>query len=154
MSNFIIAITLLLIFGLTACSDEENIENPNGFQEISYGTSFGECLGYCWKSTTITPSQIVFTKKGWDIEEMLPDSTFYLSITAKEWESLTGLINLDEFMSLDTVIGCPDCADGGAEWVEIVFDETKYKVTFEYFNAPEVMDPYIHSLRNYQGSFD
>ena len=85
---------------------------------------------------------------------MLPDSTFQQSISAEEWDSLTGLIDLDEFMALDTVIGCPDCADGGAEWIEIVFEETRYKVTFEYFNAPEVMDQYIDSLRNYQDSFN
>jgi len=154
MKIICIVITIGILSAFTGCSDEENHENLTGIQQINYGTSFGECLGYCRKTIEITPAEIEFTKQGWEIDGQLPDSTFQESITSAEWNDLVERIDIEEFLALDTVIGCPDCADGGAEWVEIVFDETKYKVTFEYFNAPEVMDPYIDSLRNYQGSFD
>lgn len=154
MRNFLILIILLLLAGSTACSDEKISENQNGIQEIKYGTSFGECLGYCRKSISITPAEIEFTKQGWEIEGQLPDSTFNETITSAEWVDLVESIDLDAFLALDTVIGCPDCADGGAEWIEIVAEEQTYKVTFEYMNAPAVMATYIDTLRNYLDGFN
>jgi hypothetical protein len=154
MRTFLILIILLLLAGSTACSDKENPENLTGIQEIRYGTSFGECLGYCRKNIVITPSEIEFTKQGWDLDGQLPDSSFREPCSAVEWTSLTGSIDLDAFLALDSVIGCPDCADGGAEWVEIVVGEGPYKVTFEYHNAPGVMHPYIDTLRNYMEIFE
>ena len=45
-------------------------------------------------------------------------------------------------------IGCPDCADGGAEWIEIkLANGEKHKVTFEYMNAPSAFKNYISGLR-------
>ena len=85
---------------------------------------------------------------------MLPDSSFQRSFSSEEWDSLTHLIDPDAFLALDSVIGCPDCADGGAEWIEIEYGDQSHKVSFEYLNAPEVTDPYIDSLRNYLASFE
>lgn len=154
MKNICIAISLLLLLGSTGCSDQENHENLAGIQEIRYGTSFGECLGYCRKSISITPSEIEFTKRGWNLDGQLPDSTFREPLTTAQWNSLVEQIDMDDFLDLDPVIGCPDCADGGAEWIEIVDEEQTYKVTFEYQDAPAEMDPYIDTLRNYMGSFE
>jgi hypothetical protein len=148
-----ITITLVMMAALTACNDHEN-EHPEGIQSISYGTSFGECLGYCRKSITVTPSEIEFTKKGWDLDGQLPDSSFQQTFNQEEWNVLITHIDLESFLALDTVIGCPDCADGGAEWVEITFDGEPYKVTFEYKNAPGAMAPYIDSLRSYMERFE
>jgi hypothetical protein len=38
---------------------------------------------------------------------------------------------------MDTVIGCPDCADGGAEWLELGFEKEVKRVTFEYMHEPD-----------------
>lgn len=154
MRNFLILITLLLLAGSTACSDEKNPEQSNGIQEIKYGTSFGECLGYCRKSMVITPAEIEFTKQGWDLEGQLPDSTFNDPITTAEWNNLVESIDMDAFFALDTVIGCPDCADGGAEWIEITSEDQTYKVTFEYMDAPVEMADYIETLRDYMEQFE
>lgn len=148
-----ITITLVMMAALTACNDLEN-EHPEGIQSVSYGTSFGECLGYCRKSITVTPSEIEFTKQGWDLDGQLPDSSFQQSFTQAEWSALIERIELDKFLALEPVIGCPDCADGGAEWIEIVAEEGPYKVTFEYNNAPDAVQPYIDSLRNYMELFE
>lgn len=154
MKNIFLLISITIVFGTYGCSDNENPENLKGIQEISYGTSFGECLGYCRKSITVKPSEIEFTKKGWDLDGQLPDSSFQQSLTQAEWSALIERIEWDTFLALEPVIGCPDCADGGAEWVEIVGEEGPYKVTFEYHNAPAAMQPYIDSLRNYMELFE
>lgn len=154
MKIFCLGITIAVIAALSGCSDQENHENISNNQEIKYGTSFGECLGYCRKSITITPSEIEFTKQGWDIDGQLPDSTFREPLTTAEWNTLLEHIDMDDFLALDPVIGCPDCADGGAEWIEIVAEEQTYKVTFEYMNAPAALATYIDTLRNYMDGFD
>lgn len=154
MKNICLAITLLILLGTNACRNQEENEKFTGIRQINYGTSFGECLGYCQKSIAITPSEIVFLKKGWDLEGQLPDSSFQQNFTQTKWNALIGQIEVDTFLGLEPVIGCPDCADGGAEWVEIDYEGQLYKVTFEYNNAPGAMDPYIDILRDYMDIFD
>jgi hypothetical protein len=57
-------------------------------------------------------------------------------------------LNINDFFDLPTTIGCPDCADGGAEWIEIeLVDGGKHKVTFEYRHEPEKVKDYIIKLR-------
>ena len=61
------------------------------------------------------------------------------------------------FMSLDSIIGCPDCVDGGAEWFEIVTSDTLKRVTIEYGDSLNGLDSYINFLRvklrdSYKGS--
>lgn len=57
-------------------------------------------------------------------------------------------LNTNGFLALPTTIGCPDCADGGAEWLEIELKNgIKHKVTFEYNNEPSLLKDYILKLR-------
>ena len=45
------------------------------------------------------------------------------------------------------VIGCPDCADGGGEWVEVMFDDTVKRITFEYGDTLEPIQNLIDQMR-------
>jgi len=57
-------------------------------------------------------------------------------------------INTTSFFKLPETIGCPDCADGGAEWLEIILlNGKKHKVTFEYRNEPTQLKNQIIKLR-------
>jgi hypothetical protein len=56
----------------------------------------------------------------------------------EQWQRLVQLIDVATFSRLEPVYGCPDCADGGAEWIEIEQGEQRNRVTFEY-NA--TLDP-------------
>jgi hypothetical protein len=56
-------------------------------------------------------------------------------------------------MNLDSIIGCPDCADGGAEWFEIVTNDTVERVTIEYGDSLEGLNNYIDLLRSVRHSF-
>lgn len=136
--------TLILFFlpGLMACTKPPATE---GIVRIEYGTSFGECLGYCIHYITMEESLITYTRDGWgpDIEkenctEVLADTT---------WNSIRKAIDTALFFDLPETIGCPDCADGGAEWIEIVMGNGRlHKVTFEYRNEPEALE-YVYTLR-------
>ena len=54
-TRFSPAISLVLI--LVSCTNELD----RRIQKVSYGTSFGECIGYCRKQISVNPDSIVFT---------------------------------------------------------------------------------------------
>jgi hypothetical protein len=54
-----------------------------------------------------------------------------------QWDQIITDIDVETFFGLPETLGCPDCADGGAEWVEIELrNGEKHRVTFEYHNEP------------------
>jgi hypothetical protein len=149
----IIAIGLLFMNGIRSCESGET--NPlSEYAYVSYGSAFGECLGYCVKSIKITETRIDFNKSGWEIGGALPDISDTDDIDTDDWNELVEEIDFEDFTELDSIIGCPDCADGGAEWIEIKRNQETYKVTFEYGNEPETVKPYIETLRSHLQSFD
>ncbi|MCX6227268.1 MAG: hypothetical protein NTV01_21405 [Bacteroidia bacterium] len=123
-----------------------------GYVKIEYGTSFGECMGYCKRDISITSDKIVFTKSGWD--NSVKTKHCDQDIADDDFSDLTGKIDLQDFKDLDEVIGCPDCADGGAEWIRIVTPDSDKKVTFEYGNEPDEVKAFIEILRNYLKGFE
>ncbi len=64
-----IFLTILIV--LSCCEKTEVNENV---EYISYGISFGECLGYCIREVIVGEDKAEFTKSGWDMEGVLPDS--------------------------------------------------------------------------------
>jgi hypothetical protein len=132
---------ILLAFTVTSqCKKDKN-----EITQIVYGKSFGECLGYCIKEMNVSNDKIFIEESSWDTE--LTPMTCSGNISADEWQDLVNSVNIDEFFNLDEVIGCPDCTDGGAEWIEIKTGDSVHKVTFEYGNAPDAVNKYIEKLR-------
>jgi len=148
-----IIIGIVLFFSLISC-DEELCTCNQQADYIAYGTSFGECLGYCKRSINISSNLIKFEKSGWEIDGSLPVVKESVPLDTASWNDLVSGIDFNAFFQLDSIIGCPDCADGGAEWIEIRKDGDVHRSTFEYMNEPEVVSSYIDVLRDYLGSFD
>ena len=126
-------------------------------QEISYvitGTSFGECLGYCLTQLQINSEQESYRLYGWD-----EDDEIYLPVEIEDstdteiWQNLNESLDLELFMGLDDTIGCPDCADGGSEWFEIMVDDMVKHVTIEYGASIDGLDDFINTLRDLRYSF-
>lgn len=151
--NKIKILSLLLIILLTACLNDPT-DNGNGELEkisdrsitIITGTSFGMCLGYCVLEATVTMDSVTYESSSWQ-KDKYPAKLYRESISSEEWDKLVTLIDMDTFEKLDDVIGCPDCADGGAEWIEIKMGDRKKKVTFEYGNSLEGMKELLNQLR-------
>ena len=53
------------------------------------------------------------------------------NLSQETWQQFISLIDFGYFQSLDDVYGCPDCADGSAEFIEIIYDGVAKQVTFE-----------------------
>ena len=145
-----------------SCDEVEDVSLTYNSEIISieYGTSFGECLGYCIRSIEITGTYVEFEASGWTITDTLPDINISGDISIEDWENLVELgcdidgnqviMNRQVFESdlaicIGHVLGNPY---GGVEWIVITTSELSHKVTFEYLNEPEEVQSYIDNLRN------
>lgn len=143
-----ILVKTLLFFLLISCSEKDTENNTANLDSIKYGTSFGFCYGYCNEYLNITNSKIIFNKESWGDNTLFPKVEKTIDIDLNDWELLNNKINFKNFSTLQETIGCPDCADGGAEWIEIQSGERTHKITFEYQNEPAAVKEYISILRN------
>lgn len=150
---FGLSLISIILFVPVSCEKPELSAIPEDADYFAYGTSFGECIGYCVRDIKMIPSMIEFTKNGWDLQGKLLEVKKLENIEESFWNNVADHFDLDAFTALEPVIGCPDCADGGAEWIEVKTGDLVYKVTFEYGNEPDVMKNYINYLRAYMDAF-
>ena len=142
--------TLLSIFGCTI--EEEPVVSLEEIEHINYGTSFGFCSGYCVNTIRINTNEVTLKKTGTG-NNLLPEITYKEVLEPTVLEELFDKIDFDAFLALDKIIGCPDCADGGTEWIEIKTKNKTHKVTFEYFtNEIETLIDIINPLRELNNS--
>ena len=122
--------------------------------QIKTGTSFGMCSGYCLSELNIIGSEADYYLNSW-IEDDSVYQTVEISdvIDSSIWENMNTFIDFELFMNLDSIIGCPDCADGGAEWFEIATNDTIKRVTIEYGDSLDGLNNYIDLLRSVRYSF-
>ncbi len=118
---------------------------------IGGGISFGECFGYCWEEIQLTRDQSVLTKGGW-APDSFPEMSVAKSQDAIRWQHLTGLPDAISLFELDEVIGCPDCADGGAEWLEIETLSSRHRITYEYGKPPKALADLAGALQSLRDS--
>ena len=113
----------------------EMILNPVDSIQINSGTSYGECGGYCVFELELDNNSALFKASswGWDPYGELPDLILEDNLNQIVWQQLINLIDFEYFLSLEDVYGCPDCADGGAEFIEITYDGVIKLVTFEAY---------------------
>ncbi len=137
-------ISLFVSIGLLMFSCSNELDKR--IQKISYGTSFGECMGYCRHQMLITVDSVKYSciSNG----NTLLQKDFYEKTTSVRWDSIRSDLTVSSFFAIPAVNGCPDCADGGAEWLEILFDNGEsHKVTFEYRNEPSALKAYVSKCR-------
>ena len=141
---------LTVLFAVVHCSfDLKNLRS------VSTGTSFGMCRGYCQQSINITINPLQITTKK---EPNFPQSSFpsvqkTYPFTSGQWQGLSDVLNLKAFDVLGDTIGCPDCADGGAEWIEIDSTDGVKRVTFENGQDVKGIEAMIEKLRQLRNQY-
>ncbi len=139
---------LIIITGwsFTNCQKPTDPETDNqtlSIQQISFGTRFGMCAGYCKQQLTFTDSEVTKTITP-QVDEKLSEKTCSQSYSLAD---VASNIDVEAFFNLPEIIGCPDCADGGAEWIELTTDKLTKKVTYEFGEEPIEVQSFIESLR-------
>jgi hypothetical protein len=133
----------LILLSIISC---KNSSHQPLIQQISFGSSFGECTGYCKNEMALDSGKITIKRSGWNNTvkpifcEVLQDKNVLNNLSKK--------IDAVSFFNMQEVWGCPDCADGGAEWIEITLRSgKKHKVTFEYLKEPVALKSIAADLR-------
>lgn len=150
---------LSLVFTLSiicfSCSENYDLINPQ-FEDgilLSYGTSFGFCKGYCKKVIVVSEKKITFTKSSWD-ESAYPAKSIEELISADEYSGLLESYNYQTFFGLNEIYGCPDCADGGAEFIQVASKELNKKVTIEFGDSLKPVQNLLAKLRAIHSRFE
>jgi hypothetical protein len=147
--SFGLVILLTLALNFLSC-EKGSIRNVDS---IGYGSSFGMCAGYCNHSLTISDNKVTFVKK--TNRQTPPDTkTCTSTLTDSEEKALKDLMENSKIATLPKTIGCPDCADGGAEWVSVNSGSKEYKVVFEYGKEPKELTAIVEKLRALRETFN
>ncbi|CAF3727721.1 unnamed protein product [Adineta steineri] len=75
------------------------------------------------------------------------------SFSSEKWKQLISLIDSKNFQALDDTVGCPDCADGGAEWIQINYSNKNKQVTFELGKLIKGFEGLINDLRSLRDKY-
>lgn len=137
------ALSLALVLG--ACSLTSSSPTPD--LVIRTGTSFGFCVGYCATELYLDSNTAELAVVSLRDTSAYPVKRYSEPMSREQWERLVALADLEAMNALEDVYGCPDCADGGAEWVEVERRGQRKRVTFEYNHTVEPIEDLIKEVR-------
>ncbi|TKC10726.1 hypothetical protein FA048_11180 [Pedobacter polaris] len=142
-------ITFILISIITfSCKNQDLTTTAT----IKYGTSFGMCVDYCQREILLNGSKATFAKSK---NGNNPDTkTCTKELDEVTLTALRKSIDMNAISNLPDVIGCPDCADGGSEYVEITSNGKTKKVVFEYGKTPPSLIDLVSKLKPVFQSFN
>ena len=150
-SKFNTILCCALLF-LTLIGCEKNASSE--VYTISNGTSFGMCAGYCIRELVVTTDATArYTATSWDTVSY-PTLVLDTMITLAEWNDLMSLADLEVLKTFPAVVGCPDCADGGAEWISFDDGSQVKKVTIEYGDTLDGLGPIISRLAALRAEYE
>ncbi len=107
------------------------------------------CIGKCYNELILENNSLVLKQVERKMNGGDPETTEQLDNTRLN-QIKADLNNFpqEKFLKLKNTYGCPDCADGGEEWLDVQFsDGTVKKVRFEYGSSVEGFEEIISSLR-------
>ena len=150
-----ILLTFLITLVLGRCTETNVLKNTAApdILTIRTGTSFGMCVGYCQNDYTYNGTSVTLTQNGTRTQAQSPAKICQTTISPAEWDALKALANIDTFSSKTATLGCPDCADGGAEYIELQAGDRKHRVTFEYNKTIPGFEPLVDALRKNREAF-
>lgn len=143
------ALSVFAALTLTACATAAVPQQPNVTRVVST-TSFGMCVGYCTTELEITEGQAVLARLargGRGAPDSLPPQRFTMQLSASEWQDIQRLAAAADFDALPDVVGCPDCADGGAEGLAVEDAEGAESVSLEFRANVREVQPLLTRVR-------
>lgn len=100
-------------------------------------TSFGMCIGYCTTRLEITEHEAVLIReprggRGGAINHHAQPQRYARPLSETEWHDIQRLAAQTDLTAVPDVVGCPDCADGGAEGLTIESTSGAESVQLEF----------------------
>jgi hypothetical protein len=137
---------LAAVLSLSACA---GAPTQASVRQVVSTTSFGMCVGYCSTRLELSEGGAVLTRSargGRGGSANLPDQRFEAHLTAVEWREISDLAAHTNLNGLPDTIGCPDCADGGAESLTIA-GATERTITFDHGATIAQAQPLLERVR-------
>lgn len=120
---------------LAACASAPSA-SPPAVTRVVATTSFGMCVGYCTTRLELSEGQAVLIREargGRGVPTPAePTQRFSRALSATEWAEIQRLAAQADLDALPDVVGCPDCADGGAEGLTIEGPDGAESVSLEF----------------------
>lgn len=138
-----LAVLLVVAGTLVACG----VTSPSDIGDVGAiraTTSFGMCNGYCLTELEITPQGVVLVENGWGSEAPRQRSA---RLSSPEWAALVRVVDRQRLEAMPAVVGCPDCADGGAESLEVVGADWRKRVAFDFNAEMPELQPLLDQVR-------
>lgn len=144
---------LLLLVTLGRCTQKNAVpaDVPSDAFVIRTGTSFGFCVGYCQKEYVFNETVVMLTQTSRSPTQSV--KTCQTVLSQADWNALKAAANVTLFSKQPETLGCPDCADGGAEFIELQSGDQKHRVTFEFGKTIPGFEPLVNALRNQRNQF-
>lgn len=153
MKMILIALFFINLFGQCSTVTEQATPLADALT-IRSGTSFGMCVGNtCQKDYVFNGTSVTLTQGGNRIQSQSPAKTCQRTISEAEWASLKAASNFDAFQKQPEIIGCPDCADGGAEYIELQQGDRRHRVTFPFGKTIPGFESLVNALRQQREQF-
>ena len=145
--RFGLVVAAALALGVAACSEATTA--AGGVTQVVSTTSFGMCVGYCTTRLEISDGQAVFVReaRGGRGGQDLPEQRFTSALDPSEWHEIARLAAAAKIDGLPEVIGCPDCADGGAETLTIVGGRGTKTIKFDHGANIKEAQPLLDRVR-------
>lgn len=125
--------SLAIAAALSMAACDSGTTAGGGVTQVVSTTSFGMCMGYCKTRLELSGGKAVLVREpGGRGAPTLPVERKEEALNAQEWEEIARLATAAKIDGLPDVIGCPDCADGGAESLSIVGAGRSKTITFEH----------------------
>ncbi len=138
-------LSLFILF--SSCNTSKPVvSEETAIISITHGTNFGHCRGYCRKEVIFSEEQVQYIESSVDSGKN-PDKKEQFAYTEAQWKSLSTKVNLESFEKLEESYGCPDCADGGSEYIEIKTLKGTKRVTIEFNKEAPQLEPLLTELR-------
>lgn len=132
---------------LAACATAKKTTKTTGtITRIVHGTSFGHCRGYCIHEITYTGNQIIYTERSRDTASF-PVKELVQSLSADKFNELTTSVTWDNWTTNDSIIGCPDCTDRGAEYIIITTEKGTKRIMFDAHETPPGLEKILSVIR-------
>ncbi len=140
---------LAAIAALTLSACESGAMKPLAVAKVASTTSFGMCAGYCKTTLEISEKEAVLTREAWGrgAGANLPQQRSTAPLSAQEWRDIASAAEAAKIDALPETIGCPDCADGGAESLTIFSAKGTKTITFDHGAAIAEAQPLLDRVR-------
>ena len=116
---------------------------------VRFGSSHGMCIGYCTQEFELKNDGLTARRKGGgrgDPRTYPADQEQFVALDKATIEAALAKLDAAAFDAAPDVIGCPDCADGGRCWVEVVRNGQPRTITFDCSSGSEQLKPFTDAL--------